>query len=386
MTEKLLTQELIHELLSVAEAPCISLYMTTHRSHPENKQDTIRYKNLVKQVKESLTEKYPTAEIHKLLESFETLASDDDFWNYTSDGLAVLGSPELFEVIHLHVPVEEMVIVSDSFHIRPLRSILQSKDRYQVLALTLDSVHLYEGNRHSLAEIELPDNFPNSMDEALGKELTDKHSTVASYGGIGGDSNNMHHGHGGKKDQVDIDAERFFRVVANSVYDRYSKHDALPLLLAALPEHHHLFHDVNKNPLVLAEGIEINPQAVSKDELAKLSWKIMEPMYLEKLDLMVGEFNQAKANGLGSDDIDDVIEAAQAGRVDTLYVEEHRVMASRLRNTDTGRFKNNDTTQPVLDDKLDNLGELVEKMGGAVVIIPKEHMPTKTGIACVFRY
>jgi hypothetical protein len=386
MTEKLLTQELIHELLSVAEAPCISLYMTTHRSHPENKQDTIRYKNLVKQVKESLTEKYPTAEIHKLLESFETLASDDDFWNYTSDGLAVLGSPELFEVIHLHVPVEEMVIVSDSFHIRPLRSILQSKDRYQVLALTLDSVHLYEGNRHSLAEIELPDNFPNSMDEALGKELTDKHSTVASYGGIGGDSNNMHHGHGGKKDQMDIDAERFFRVVANSVYDRYSKHDALPLLLAALPEHHHLFHDVNKNPLVLAEGIEINPQAVSKDELAKLSWKIMEPMYLEKLDLMVGEFNQAKANGLGSDDIDDVIEAAQAGRVDTLYVEEHRVMASRLRNTDTGRFKNNDTTQPVLDDKLDNLGELVEKMGGAVVIIPKEHMPTKTGIACVFRY
>jgi hypothetical protein len=196
----------------------------------------------------------------------------------------------------------------------------------------------------------------------------------------------MHHGHGGKKDQMDIDAERFFRVVANSVYDRYSKHDALPLLLAALPEHHHLFHDVNKNPLVLAEGIEINPQAVSKDELAKLSWKIMEPMYLEKLDLMVGEFNQAKANGLGSDDIDDVIEAAQAGRVDTLYVEEHRVMASRLRNTDTGRFKNNDTTQPVLDDKLDNLGELVEKMGGAVVIIPKEHMPTKTGIACVFRY
>jgi len=386
MTEKLLTQKLINELLSVEEAPCISLYMPTHRSHPENKQDTIRYKNLVKQVKESLLEKYPTAEIHKLLEPFETLASDNEFWKNTSDGLGVLGSPELFEVIRLHVPVEELVIVSDSFHIRPLLRILQSKDRYQLLALTLDSVHLYEGNRHSLSEIELPDDFPNSMDEAMGKELTDKHSTVASYGGLGVDSKNMHHGQGGKKDEMDIDAERFFRVVADSVYDRYSKHDALPLLLAALPEHHHLFHDVNKNPLVLAEGIEINPQAVSTDELAKLSWKIMEPMYLEKLDIMVGEFNQAKANGLGSDDIDEVIEAAQAGRVDTLYVEAHRVMASRLRNKDTGRFKTNDTTQPVLDDKLDDVGELVVKMGGAVVIIPKEHMPTQTGLAATFRY
>jgi hypothetical protein len=337
-------------------------------------------------VKESLLEKYSTAEIHKLLEPFETLASDNEFWKNTSDGLGVLGSPELFEVIRLHVPVEELVIVSDSFHIRPLLRILQSKDRYQLLALTLDSVHLYEGNRHSLSEIELPDDFPNSMDEAMGKELTDKHSTVASYGGLGVDSKNMHHGQGGKKDEMDIDAERFFRVVADSVYDRYSKHDALPLLLAALPEHHHLFHDVNKNPLVLAEGIEINPQAVSTDELAKLSWKIMEPMYLEKLDIMVGEFNQAKANGLGSDDIDEVIEAAQAGRVDTLYVEAHRVMASRLRNKDTGRFKANDTTQPVLDDKLDDVGELVVKMGGAVVIIPKEHMPTQTGLAATFRY
>ena len=386
MTEKLLTQKLINELLSVEEAPCISLYMPTHRSHPENKQDTIRYKNLVKQVKESLLEKYPTAEIHKLLEPFETLASDNEFWKNTSDGLGVLGSPELFEVIRLHVPVEELVIVSDSFHIRPLLRILQSKDRYQLLALTLDSVHLYEGNRHSLSEIELPDDFPNSMDEAMGKELTDKHSTVASYGGLGVDSKNMHHGQGGKKDEMDIDAERFFRVVADSVYDRYSKHDALPLLLAALPEHHHLFHDVNKNSLVLAEGIEINPQAVSTDELAKLSWKIMEPIYLEKLDIMVGEYNQAKANGLGTDDIDDVIEAAQAGRVDTLYAEANRLMASRLRNKDTGRFKTNDTTQPVLDDKLDDVGELVDKMGGAVVIIPKEHMPTQTGLAATFRY
>jgi len=386
MTEKLLTPKLIHELLSVAEAPCISIYMTTHRSHPENIQDTIRYENLVKQVKESLIEKYPKTETLKLLERFETLASDDEFWNHTSDGLAVLGSPGLFEVIRLHVPVEEAVIVSDSFHIRPLRRILQSKDRYQVLALTLDSVHLYEGNRQSLSEIELPDDFPNSMVEALGKELTDKHSTVASYGGLGGDSKNMRHGHGGKKEEMDIDAERFFRVVADSVHERYSKHDALPLLLAALPEHHHLFHDVNKNPLVLAEGIEINPQAVSTDELAKLSWKIMEPVYSEKLDIMVGEFNQAKANGLGTDDIDEVIEAAKAGRVDTLYVEAHRVMASKLRNKDTGRFKTTDTTQPVLDDKLDDVGDLVAKMGGAVVIIPKEHMPTKTGVACVFRY
>ena len=385
MTTKLLTKELIHELQQVAEAPCISLYMPTHRSHPENLQDTIRYKNLVKQVNESIMAKYPAAEIHKLLEPFETLASNSEFWNHTSDGLAVLVSPGRFEVIRLHMPVEELAIVSDSFHTKPLRHFLQSADRYQVLALSLDAVHLFEGNRHSLVEINLPDDFPKTIEETLGEELTEKHSTVASYGGVGGESNTMHHGHGGKKDEVDNDAERFFRVVAASVYDRYSKQGALPVLLAALPEHHNLFNQVNKNPFVVPKGIEINPHSISIENLAKVSWEAMHPVYAEKLETLIAKFNKAKAGGLGSDHIDEVIEAAEAGRVDVLLVESHRVIASRLRNK-TGTFKMTDVTQPVLDDQLDDVGELVTKMGGSVMIVPKEQMPANTGLAAIFRY
>jgi len=386
MTTKFITQELIQELLSVTEAPCISLYMSTHRSHPENAQDIIRYKNLVKQVKESLIEKYPTAEIHKLLEPFETLASDNEFWKYTSDGLGVLGSLGRFEVIHLQMPVEELVIVSDSFHTKPLRHFLQSADRYQVLALSMDAFQLFEGNRHSLVEIKLPDDFPKTIEETLGEELTDKHSTVASYGGVGGHSNTMHHGHGGKMDEVDSDTERFFRVVAASVNDQYSKQGALPILLAALPEHRSLFYQVNKNPFVLPKGIEINPQSVSIEKLAHLSWEAMQPVYAEKLETLVGKFNQAKSNGLGSDNMDVVIEAAEAGKVDIIFIEAHRVVASRLRDKMTGRYEMTDLTLPVLDDQLDIVGELVTKMGGSVVIVPKEQMPTQTGLAAIFRY
>lgn len=383
---KLITQELIHELLSVTEAPCISLYMSTHRSHPENTQDPIRYNNLLKQVKESLLEKYPAVKIHTVLEPFETLASDHEFWNHTNDGLAVFCSPGLFEVIHLQMPVEEMVFVDDGFHTKPLRHFLQTADRYQVLALTLDAIHLFEGNQHSLVEIELPDDFPKTIEVALGGDLTEKHSTVASYGGVGGDSAKMHHGHGGKNDEVDSDAERFFRVVANAVYDRYSKPAGLPLILAALPEHHNLFIQVNKNPFVLTKGIEINPQSASIEKLAQLSWEVLQPEYLKKLKALAGKFNQAKSNELGSDNIEAVIEAAEAGRVDTLFIEAHRVMASRLRNKVTGTFETTDVTQPVLDDQLDDVGELVNRMGGTVLIIPKEQMPAHTGLAAIFRY
>ncbi len=386
MKVKLPTQELITDLLSITEGPCISLYMPTHLSHPENIKDKILYKNLVKQVKESLTEKYPTAEIQSLLEPFEALASDGDFWNHTSDGLGILSSPDFFEVVRLQLPVEERVIVANTFHTKPLRYVLQSEDRYQVLALTVNDVHLFEGNRHSLFETDLPDDFPKTITEALGEELTEKHSTVASYGGVGGESNDMHHGQGGKKEEVDNDAERFFRVVAGAVYDRYSKPNSLPLILAALPEHHSLFNRVNKNPFLLPKGIEINPQSVSIEKLAQLSWEVIKPEYLKKLEELVGKFNQAKSSGLGSDNIDEVTEAAQAGRVETLFIEAHRVLASRLRNKDTGTFKMTDLSQPVLDDKLDDVGELVAKMGGTLLIIPKDQMPVHTGLAAIFRY
>ena len=386
MKTKSLTQELINQLLTAKESPCISLYMPTHRIHPDNVQDPIRYKNLVKQVKESLTEKYPNTETETLLEPFEALARDHDFWNHTLEGLCVLGSSELFEVIHLQLPVEELVMVANSFHTKPLRHILQSGDRYQVLALTMDDMHLFEGNRHSLFKIELSEDLPQTITEALGEELTEKHSTVGSYGGVGSGSIAMHHGQGGKKDEVDNDSERYFRQVASDVYDRYSKPSGLPLLLAALPEHHSLFNQVNKNPFLLTNGIEINPKSVSIEKLAQLSWEIMQPVYVKNLEGLAEKFNQAKANGLGSDTMEDVIEAAEARRVDTLFIEAHRVIAKRIRNKVTGIFETTDLTQPVLDDELDGVGELVSKLGGTVVIIPKEQMPTNTGLAAIYRY
>jgi hypothetical protein len=385
MTTKL-TPELIKELLAETAKPCISLYTPTHRSHPENTQDTIRFKNLLKNVKESLSEKFSTGEITELLEPIEALGENKDFWNYTTEGLAVLRSPERFVVIHLPVPVGELAIVSDNFHTRPLRRYLQSADRYHVLGLSQHEFHLYEGNRHGLVEIVLQKDIPNTIEAALGEELTDEHITVASYGGAGSESSKMYHGHGGKKDEVDIDADRFFNIVADTVQENFSNPSGFPLILAALPEHHDRFQQVNENPMLLPDGIEINAQSVSIKKLAALAWEVMEPVYFKKLEDIVGKYQQAKANGLGSDSIDDVTDAAESGRVDTLLIEEGRIIAKRLRNKTTGTFEMMDLTQPKLDDLLDDIGELVNKMGGNVLIIPKDKMPSTSGLVAILRY
>ena len=68
-------------LLATHEPPCLSPYQPTHRHHPENQQDPIRFRNLVKAMEQALRRKYPTRQVQPLLAPFEALA-DHDFWNH----------------------------------------------------------------------------------------------------------------------------------------------------------------------------------------------------------------------------------------------------------------------------------------------------------------
>ena len=371
-------------LFDADEAPCVSLYQPTHRRYPDNEQDTIRFGNLVRSVEQSLQQKYTTRDIQSLLKPFQALADDRDFWNHTLDGLAVLSAPKVFRVYRLHRTVPELAVVADSFHLKPLLRILESADRYQVLALNLQEIKLFEGNRDAVDEIELAPGVPRTITDALGEELTEPHLTVASYGtGVRGRA--MRHGHGSKKDEVDIDAERFFRAVDRAVLEHHSKHSGLPLILAALSHYHSLFRQVSHNPFLAEEGIDVHPDPLTSDELRERAWRVVEPRYLARLAALVEEFGRAKSKGLGSDELANTALAAVAGRIGKLMIEAERYIPGRIDYT-SGSVASGDLAHPEVDDLLDDLAELVLKKGGQVLVVPTERMPTRTGIAAIYRF
>lgn len=378
-----LDNALLQELLAVSDSPCLSLYMPTHRSHPENLQDPVRFKNLMKELEESLLRKYSNDEAKAYLAPLIERTSEVDFWNQVAVGLAIFSAPGFTKAVKLAEVPKEIAMVADSFHTKPIQYYLQSTERFHVLALNRHDIQLFEGNRHSLVEIDLHEEVPATMTDALGEEKTDEHLTVASYGGT---SSSMHHGHGSKTDEVDNDSERYFRAVAESIAQHYSKPSGLPLLLAALPEYHHLFHKVNKNPLLLEDGIKVNPTTLSTDKMAEMAWEIMEPEFSLTQDELISRYNQAKANGLGSEEIKDVAVALVEGRVDTLIIEADRIIASRITNLVTGNIQNKDIDNPRVDDLLDDMSELAMRMGGTVTVLKKDQMPSESGVAAIFRY
>lgn len=375
----------IQDVLNSNHQMCISLYMPTHRKHPENQQDKIRYFGMIKSLEKQLDKKLENQQVAQVLDPLYKLIDDSDFWNSTLDGIAVFANPDFFRVFNAPVTLDELLINSDSFHIKPLLQFMQTADSFQVLALNLKSVRLYLGNQHELHELQLADDFVTSIDEVMDKDSDHKNLIVASYGGVGSDSSPMHHGHGGKKEKLDANIEKFFREVDKSILNYNSGNRKLPLILASLPEHHSLFQKVSNNTLLESEAISCNPEALDLDELKQKAWTLLKPKYEAKLSETIEEYTNAKANNQGSDDLQQILEASLDGQVDQLLIEAHKIIFGQINASNRSLILKEGSDSGV-DDLLDDLAQLVLKMGGQVLVLPKEKMPTTQGLAGIFRY
>jgi Bacterial archaeo-eukaryotic release factor family 3 len=363
------------------EPPCISLYQPTHRHHPDSDQDPIRYRNLRGQLENKLSAAYGRRDVRALLENYRSLEQDTEFWNHRTEGLAILSSPLTFEVYELQRPVRERVVVAPNFYTKPLLRILQSADRYQVLCLRRDDVTLYEGNRDALDPVDLSDTMPELEAVLPGEEgATDGVQVRVAPGGVA-----VHYGSSSKADIADSQRQRFFRAVDRAILELHSRPSGLPLILAALPEYHGHFRAVSHNPFLLAQSIQGNPDALSIDQLRALAWEQIEPLYLQRLAKLLGEYQAAKARQLASDKVAEVTAAALAGRVRTLLVEADREMPGSIDEVNA-RIEPGDSADPETGDVLNDLVETVARMKGEAIVVPVARMPTSSGIAAIFRF
>lgn len=374
-----LTTDHLGSLRSSHHPPCVSLYQPTHRSHPESQQDPIRFRNLRREMERALKNHSAKQETRTLASRFRALERDSGFWNHRTDGLAILSSPETFEIFELQRPVQELLVVANSFYTKPLVRILQSADRYQLLCLTRAEARLYEGNRDVLDPVELND-MPSTITEVLGAELTEPRVEVRSAPGGA-----VYFGSGQSAEEVDLDRERFFRAIDRAILTRHSRPSGLPLMLVALTEHHSAFRAVSHNPFLLADGIQTNPDALDLDQLRVLAWQKLEPAYQQRLVRLLETYHTAQARQRASDDLDAVAEATMTGRVETLLVEADRQIPGRVDEV-SGRIAKGDFAHPEVGDVLNDLAEAAQRMDGDVVVLPAQRMPSSTGVAATYRF
>ena len=380
-----ITQDILRELSEPAAKPagCVSIYMPTHRRHPQNQQDPIRFKNLAKSAVEQIrqSDDFTADDVSGVEKRLAELEQDREFWNHRADGLAWFYRDGQDHVFDLQRSVDEMAVVARSLHIKPLIRVTQSADRYHVLALTRHSAKLYGGNQDALDEVFIEE-VPATMEEALGDELTEPHLGAASYGGTG---QTMFHGHGSKDEEANKDRDRYFRIVAGAIEKNWSNPSRVPLMLVAVAEHHAPYHRISSDRFLLEQGVQKDPSSMNQEELHQATWEVMRQHYDKQLSEYAERFADAQARRQGSAVISDVLREAASGRVELLLLEEDAALPGKVDWT-TGKIDEAEVNDPQVDDALDDLAEMVIARGGTVRILRSGSLESKSKIGAIYRY
>src|SRR6185503_5830233 len=305
--------EALQELLVDGTGPHVSLYLPTHRRHPEWKQDPVRYRSLLHRAEELLTTRYKTRDARAFLEPLRQLEGDRH-WEHSLDGLALFHSEGRTSVYRLPITVPEIVVVADTYHTKPLLRFLRSNGRYLVLAVSQNAVTLYEGSPFGAGPVNL-ESVPSSLQEALGvpeHERTFESSYVRGA---------VFHGQGPGKELKKEDLLRFFNAVDRGLH-AYLREERVPLLLAAVKYYHPIYRLANRYPELLDVGLEGNYERASAEAIHAEAWPIVSRVFDGRVETWLERYRSRAGNGITSDIIEEIAVAAVSGRVQCLLVAE----------------------------------------------------------------
>jgi len=374
-----ITKEFPHPIMDKGKSPVVSIYIDTNVKKPDRLENSINFKNLVKEVKESLKDK--TFRGYKdLFTLFEELERDALFWEGATEGMAILGDDEECVVYKLPLSVANRAIVADSFYLKPLLKNYQSSGLYHILGLNRERISLYEADRYGLHQIEL-DEKDATIEGVLGDEKTTPHLIAASMGG----DQFRYHGQGGAKAEKKVDQEKFFKYISSFIQEQYSNPYKIPLILVGLDQHQGDFRKISKNPYMIAESIKGDIESMDEKMLYEKVQEVMKIMFKQQMEERTERFSEAHTRDLASDDVVQIARAITEGRVAELYLEENKVHPGQY-DPNQGSITEGNLEDPDIGDVYDSMAEAVLSRGGQVLILEKEDMPTESDIAGIYRY
>ena len=223
---ELISREEIKTLIEQPKGNCVSIYMPMHPAGPEVRQNPIRFKNLVKEAETRLIDAgLEEKDAIALLEKSHEIDTQE-FWEQKGElGLAIFISENIFRYYPLPIDFQELVVVTDRFHIKPLLPILNGNGRFYILALSQKDVRFFEGTRYSVNEVEV-ENLPKSRDEALQIDETAQEGEFHLAPSKGGTTNpfsqsGTFHGQGSPdRDKQQEYILQFFQIMIRALHEK----------------------------------------------------------------------------------------------------------------------------------------------------------------------
>jgi hypothetical protein len=357
--------------------------MPTHRTGGEIKQDQIRYKNLLRQAEEQLLAGgLKTHEIKEFLEEPQKLISNVLFWRKQANGLAVFVCRNSFQYFCLPLSFREGITIGERFYLKPLLPLLGDLPRYHLLALSQNSIQLYEGNSLALRELVVP-GLPSNIQEVLQIDEPDRQVRFRGAPG-GGDRGAMMSGHGAEMEDTKENLLKYFRVIDRALRNHLRDGKA-PLVVAGVDYLFPIYREANSLSQLMDESVPGNPKSLSLEELHRLSWAIVEPRFNRARENALAQYRRFYGTGLATAEIEAIVPAAYHGRVAQLMLA-RGARCRGLFDSERDAVTVTEEQEPAGEDLLDLAAIHTYLAGGEIFIMPRDEMPDHRSQAAILRY
>jgi hypothetical protein len=300
------------------------MFMPMVQRGAATQQNPIRCKTLLRQVEEQLLASgLRSQETQDLLQPVQQLLPNRDFWQRQSHGLALFIAPQTFRAYRVPLTLDELVVVSYRFHIKPLLPLLSGDGHFFVLALSQKAVRLLRGTRFNIDEIELQ-GIPQGVATALQYDDVEKkdHHYPGSQGRAAGGVSPLA-GHGvGVADATHQPHDAILRYCQqlDAGLRTFLRDEHAPLVLAGVEYLLPIYQRANTYPYLLQEGITGNPEGLRPEELQERAWTIVQPHFQQAQERAAAQYRHLVGTGRATSDIPAIVMAAYDGRIDTLFV------------------------------------------------------------------
>ena len=379
-------KEKFNDLLKQESENSVSIYIPTHRSGKEvnEKQDSIRFKNVLQAVTSELYKKgLGKSNVDALLSPAFLPLRDEEFWNNLDQGLAVFIAKDFFEIYKLPFSVPEEFYVHAGFHLTPLVPLFMDRPYFYLLMISKNSSSLFKGNTLGIDKIEI-EGLPQGVNDVIHFEEKSERKLFRGSGTAPGKEGSLH-GHGsGLEDEKEY-ISQYLKEVDQTLMTELLANENAPLLVAGVEYIGGIYKQVSHYKHIINTILTGNYEHTSLGQLFEKALRIALPNLEEPSKKALKNYYDQLTTSLTSSMPEKVIPAAFYKQVYDLFVEkdlhiwgtfneaENRLVINQQKNLEDLCLVNKAMVKTIAN-------------GGAVYILEKERMPNGAEIAASLRF
>lgn len=374
----------LRQLASMNGEYVVSIYMPA-TTGAEQRQNPVHFKSLLRTAARQMQSRgLGEPAIQKMTVSARTLLDRDELWQNLAHGLAVFVSRDALHALPLPFRCPEICTVGKYAYLMPLLDWDSSDASYFVLAVSQKAVRLLRGSRARLEEVNLPA-LPKDLASALHYDV--RQGTLQMHSGqpqFAGKEGVVFHGQGGEVDAAKIELVEFFREIDRVVAEHLQLRGE-PLVFAGVDYLFPIYQSINGYARLAARPLEGNPDLLSPQELSDRTWPLVETQLREREHEQAAQEWNAAGRDRTTHRLVEILSAAAAGAIETLYVAEGtRRMGRYLPEAATVRYDG--VPQTDSEELVNDAAVLVLRSGGKVILLGPGHVPEGDVMAAIFRY